>query len=482
MLAVQLAVGLLVNVVQGTLADEFRSVDQWGFTVGVAAASLAMVLIIRSKRLDPSALVRFGLVYQVVVSFGIAGGLYHGAFEGVPAESIRFDRTGITFVGPWMLLFSVLVPAPLRETTAALFASAAAVPVLYLAQVHGGLAPPLAWDAFALIFVLPYLLIAVLSAVASRVVHNLGAEVRRAYEMGSYKLEALLGRGGMGEVWRATHHMLARPAAIKLIRPEAFGEDPAVAEARFEREAQAIASLESPNTVALYDFGSTSDGTLYYVMELLDGVDLEELVKRHGPLPPERVVHVLRQAAASLEEAHARSIVHRDIKPANIALCRRALEHDVVKVLDFGLAKRVAGQANAAAAHFTQPEFVVGTPAYLAPEIALGGPVDGRADLYSLGCVAFWLLTGRLVFEAATPAAMIVAHAHDAPLPPSHTAPHPVPEALDRVVLECLSKDPGARPPSAGALGERLAGIALAKPWTARDAAAWWERNLPSSA
>ncbi len=297
MFTVQLVVGLAVNLIQGTLADEFRSLGQWGFTGGVALVSLAMVLLIRTKRIDPVTIVRLGLAYQVVISFGIAGGLYFGAFEGVAAEEIRFDRIGMTFVSPWMLLFSVLVPAPPRESLVALLASATAVPFIYLVQVSSKLAPALPIGTFGLIFVLPYLVTAALSYVASRIVHELGVEVRRAYEMGSYRLETLLGRGRMGEVWRATHRTLARPAAIKLIRPEAFGEEPAVADARFEREAQAIASLESPNTIALYDFGATQDGTLYYVMELLDGVDLEELVKRYGPLPAERVAHILRRCA-----------------------------------------------------------------------------------------------------------------------------------------------------------------------------------------
>ncbi len=245
----------------------------------------------------------------------------------------------------------------------------------------GSLAPALPVGQYVLVFVLPYLVVAGMSYIAARIVHHLGVELRRAYELGSYRLEALLGRGGMGEVWRASHRTLARPAAIKLIRPESLGDNRSIASARFEREAQAIASLQSPNTVALYDFGSTQDGTLFYVMELLDGVDLEELVQQHGPLPPERVTYILRQACASLAEAHARAIIHRDIKPANIYLCRRALEHDVVKILDFGLVRRLASDPAGAHARVTHPDLVAGTPAYLPPEITMGGVVDGRADL-----------------------------------------------------------------------------------------------------
>jgi len=480
-LAEVLVLWLAVNLVQGTFLEEFDSPLRWTFPVALFAASIGIVAVIRRKLLSSATVVRLGLVYQVVISFGIAGGTYVGAFEGVTAGAISFDRVGLTFVGPWMLLFSVLVPAPPREALVALIASATAVPLTYLAQVPGQLAPALPAAEFGLVFVLPYVVAAALSYVAARVVHGLGVEVRRAYDLGSYRLEALLGRGGMGEVWRASHHTLARPAAIKLIRPEALGQQPRVAGARFEREAQAIASLESPHTVALYDFGSTEDGTLFYVMELLDGVDLEELVRTYGPMPAERVTHVLRQACASLAEAHARAIIHRDIKPANIYLCRRALEHDVVKVLDFGLAKRVATETVKPDVRLTHPEVVAGTPAYLAPEIAMGGTVDGRADLYALGCVAFWLLTGRLVFEAPTIAAMLVAHARETPSAPSSVSPFPVSEALDRIILDCLAKDPSARPPSAAALAERLAAVPFAQPWTPAAAAQWWTAHRPAA-
>lgn len=458
----QLVVWLAVNLLQGTLAEEFASALEWGFPAGVMLASVGIFLLARSERLAPATVIRFGLAYQVVISFGIAAGSYFGAFEGVAPDTIKFDRIGLTFVGPWMTLFSVLVPASPREALVALLASATAVPLSYLAQVPAQLAPALPVETFGLIFVLPYLVVAGMSYVAARVVHHLGVEVRRAYELGSYRLEALLGRGGMGEVWRASHRTLARPAAIKLIRPESLGQQPSIAGVRFEREAQAIASLQSPNTVALYDFGSTPEGTLFYVMELLDGVDLEELVRQHGPLPAERVTHILRQACASLAEAHARGIMHRDIKPANIYLCRRALEHDVVKVLDFGLVRHFVSETAAAQALVTHPDLIAGTPAYLAPEITMGGVADGRADIYALGCVAFWLLTGRLVFEAATLTAMLVAHAREAPPRPSNVAEFPVPEALDQLVLDCLAKDPAARPQSAEVLAERLATVHFA--------------------
>jgi eukaryotic-like serine/threonine-protein kinase len=498
--ATQLVVWLAVNVVQGSLAEEFASPMEWGFPVGAMAASLAIALLIRKVVIGewflhvqvgarihrgwvpPETIVRLGLVYQVVISFAIAAGSYFGAFEGADADSIRFDRVGFTFVGPWMLIFSVLVPAPPREALLALLASATAVPIVYLLQVPTGLAPALSAGTFVLIFALPYLVLAGTAYLVARIVHRLGVEVRRAYELGSYRLEALLGRGGMGEVWRASHRTLARPAAIKLFRPESLGSEPDVAAARFEREAQAIATLESPHTVELYDYGSTQDGTLFYVMELLDGVDLEELVQQHGPLPAERVVHILRQACESLAEAHTRGIIHRDIKPANIYLCRRALEHDVVKILDFGLVKHISPEQARRDVLQTHPGSIAGTPAYLPPEVMLGGVVDGRADIYALGCVAFWLLTGRLVFDAPTAAGLLVAHAHETPRRPSLLASGGVPNELDQLVVDCLAKDPEARPQTVHALSERLATIPAEHEWTPSAAAEWWTKNRPSYA
>jgi serine/threonine-protein kinase len=368
----------------------------------------------------------------------------------------------------------------------ALIASSSAVPLVYLVQVWEGAAPALGVQQFLPIFVLPYAACTALAYIAARVVHRLGVEVRRAHELGSYHLETLLGRGGMGEVWRASHRRLARPAAIKLIRREALATNAALAEVavtRFEREAQIIASLQSPHTIVLYDFGTTEDGTLFYVMELLDGIDLENLVRRFGPLPAERAVHVVRQVCASLAEAHRHGVVHRDIKPANIYLCRRGIEHDVVKVLDFGLAKEMVTSEKGQVATLTGGNTVAGTPQYMAPEIVVGqSAVDGRADLYALGCVTFWLLTGRVVFEAATPMAAIVAHVQREPVRPSSASELPVPDALDRIVLDCLAKDPASRPQTPEELAARLDTVHFVRPWFEEEAARWWKEHQPSDA
>jgi serine/threonine-protein kinase len=281
----------------------------------------------------------------------------------------------------------------------------------------------------------------------------------------------------MGEVWRARHRMLARPAAIKLIRPSFRGNAGAGASdeavRRFEREAQVIARLRSPHTVELFDFGIATDGAFYYVMELLDGLDADALLRRFGPVPPERAIHLLRQICHSLSEALSCGLVHRDIKPANIFLCRYGEEYDFVKVLDFGIVRTVRDPADTSPVH-TGEHVVQGTPAFIAPEQAMGGEVDGRADIYATGCVAYWLLTGQYVFTAETAVGLLLQHAQAVPSPPSARTDVPIPRALDDLVLSCLAKDPADRPQSARELSLRLAAVEGANVWTQERARDWW--------
>jgi len=248
---------------------------------------------------------------------------------------------------------------------------------------------------------------------------------------------------------------------------------------RFRREAEAAAALRSPHTVELYDFGVTEDDTVYFVMELLDGMSLESLVRQYGPLPAGRVIHILCQVCESLEEAHERGLVHRDIKPPNIHVGRVGLRYDFVKVLDFGLVKAVAnkgdGQSLATAQGMTP-----GTPSYMAPELALGEKVDGRADLYALGCVAYYLLTGQLVFEADNMLAMVARHLSTVPVPPSQRTATHIPVALERIVMQCLEKNPADRPQSAAALGRSLAAIDEVR-WSEEQGKQWWMANVPAA-
>jgi DNA-binding NtrC family response regulator len=295
--------------------------------------------------------------------------------------------------------------------------------------------------------------------------------------LGHYRLMEKLGEGGMGEVWRARHQLLARPCAIKLIKSDLLGENREAATERFRLEARTIASLSSPNTVRLYDFGVSETGSFYFVMELLTGMDLWSLVQRFGPLPPERVVAVLRQACRSLGEAHAAGLLHRDIKPQNLFLCRLGLDVDILKLLDFGLVKSL----NEDGTQLTAAGTLTGTPAYMPPERVLGVTADERSDIYSLGCVAYWMLTGKAVFTGE-PMAVMIHHARTPPKPPSTIAPFPVPERLEQIVLACLEKTPEKRPSSALDLRNQLGEVTMTTAWTDERAEQWWREHLPELA
>ncbi|HKG32219.1 MAG TPA: serine/threonine-protein kinase [Gemmatimonadales bacterium] len=319
-----------------------------------------------------------------------------------------------------------------------------------------------------------------LATITSRVTYGLRRQVAEANELGQYVLEEKIGGGGMGEVWRARHRLLIRPAAIKLIRPQMSG-DPELLLRRFEREARATAALRSPHTVQLYDFGATEDGRLYYVMELLDGLDLDTLVRQYGPLPAERVVHILRQVCSSLQDAHVNGLVHRDIKPANVVVSRAGTTFDFAKVLDFGLVKLdSAGSDGDEAVKLTNEGSASGTPAFMAPEVVLGvADTDHRVDLYALGCVAYWLLTGKLVFAGKSVVEVMFHHAHTPPVRPTTRSELTIPASLEALVMECLEKDPARRPASAEAVSARLEAVALEWPWTAERAERWWEMHRP---
>jgi predicted Ser/Thr protein kinase len=298
---------------------------------------------------------------------------------------------------------------------------------------------------------------------------RLRQEVKEARQLGQYTLGEKLGEGGMGQVYRATHALLRRPAAIKLLRE---GEVNEAAMRRFEAEVQLTSELSDPNTIAIYDYGRTPEGVFYYVMEYLEGLSLDTLVDHYGPQPPERVVHILEQVCESLEEAHARGLVHRDIKPANIILCERGAKTDAVKVLDFGLVKDLSADDAAA------ENVVAGTPAYLSPEaIADPDTVGPLSDLYAVGAVGYFLLTGQEVFERKTLAALLAAHLLDEPLPLRERLGTPVPEALQKLVLDCLDKDPANRPQSAHALRQALGAVELLHRWTEGEARTWWTNH-----
>jgi serine/threonine-protein kinase len=434
--------------------------------------SAGIVLAARSRRIRSARLLDLGLAFEVMLC----------AIISVTNPLSFYESAGVlpimTWVTPLIILFPLIVPCPPRRTlvTAVLAALMAPLGLLVL-DLAGVLDASL--DAVASISFSPALAV-VMAFYGSRVVYGLGLEVADARRMGSYQLERLLGRGGMGEVWLARHRLLARPAAIKLVRPDLAalrGPEPNVMLQRFEREAQATASLRCPHTIELYDFGVADDGTFYYVMELLDGLDAQSLVERFGPVPAERAVHILTQVCASLAEAHDRGLVHRDIKPANIYVCRYGRELDFVKVLDFGLVKAI-DSTHGDDVRLTRENVISGTPAYMAPEQHLGRAQDARSDIYAVGCTAYWLLTGQRVFEGDSAMQILMHHACTVPVPPSQRTEVSLPTALERVVLACLDKDPDRRPPSADDLSARLMAC-RAEPWPRAEALRWWDHHQP---
>jgi len=451
---------------------------------GVIAITVAVLVAVASRMVPvrPATLTVLALVFEVVSSYGIAASEFldpHGLNVGT-------SWIGLSWVAVWMLLFNVVVPTVPRYAVIAALVSVTAVPAMVLLSIS--LFPPVFRPTGFMVFLafgFPYLLVVIMAYVGARVVYALGTEVTRARELGSYRLEERLGQGGMGEVWRASHRLLARPAAIKLIHSSVSGNGDGTSvdmRRRFEREAQVIAQLRSPHTVTLFDFGAAEDGSFYYVMELLDGIDTETLIRRFGPIPAERVVHIVRQICHSLSEAEWCGLVHRDIKPANIFLCRYGEDHDFVKVLDFGLAKVVRETSLEMQTAITRPNLIHGTPAFIAPEQALGAAdVDTRADIYATGCVAYWLLTGQLVFPGETPMKLLLAHVQTPPEPPSSRTEMPIPRDLDALVLSCLAKDREHRPKSARDLLQRLDAVALEEPWTDVRAREWWKLHLPPS-
>ncbi|HEY8196839.1 MAG TPA: serine/threonine-protein kinase [Gemmatimonadales bacterium] len=434
-------------------------------------ASLGLWWYSRRARRDPGFLLNLGLVYEVLIALSI--GILDWAYN-MPM--------GISWIAIVILLFSAVIPSTPRKTLVTALLAASMDPVGALIWKAAGQEIP--GIDVVLINAFPSYLCALIAPLISHIIRGLGREVRKAREMGSYVLGDRIGAGGMGEVWQATHRFLARPAAIKLIKPDVLGAmtkaQGDVLVQRFRREAQAAAMLRSPHTIHLYDFGVTSDGTFYYVMELLNGMDLQTLVSKHGPLPPARVIYLLRQACESLAEAHQRGLVHRDIKPGNIQVCRLGEYSDWVKVLDFGLVKSQGGERLEPG--LTAPHSVTGTPAYLSPESALGEPVDQRTDIYALGCVAYWMLTGRYVFTGDSAMQIVARHVSSEPAPPSKHSSFDVSPALDRVVLACLAKKPTDRPGTARELSDQLGECAAESAWTREDARLWWETRMAPEA
>jgi len=466
----------LIDPIPGALrAEELALHPQWMRVfdvVGGAAflVSLGLFWYTRRTTRGPRFLLDLALCYQVFIALNI----------GVLDYAVGYPA-GVSWIAIIILLFPPVIPSTPRKTLITALIAASMDPMGAL--IWKALGAEVISMRAVFVLAIPNYLCAFVAPLISHIITRLGREVRRAREMGSYVLGDLIGAGGMGEVWQATHRFLVRPAAIKLIKPGVLSamtkEQGDVLVERFRREARAAANLRSPHTIQLYDFGVASDGSFYYVMELLNGMDLQTLVAKHGPLPPARVIFLLQQACESLAEAHDRGLVHRDIKPANIQVCRMGHYFDYVKVLDFGLVK---AQSTAAEPELglklTAEHSLTGTPAYLSPESALGERVDQRTDIYALGCVAYWMLTGRYVFTGNSPIEIAARHVSSTPVPASRHSTFDISPALDELVLACLRKKPAERPASARELCDQLGRCEVEEPWTREDARRWWETRM----
>lgn len=454
---------------------------------GALAAWLYLDRDLSMAKLRVIELTLFGslLVQAAVVSYAE---IVRSATSGDPG--LVLFTLGVTLLSFTVIMaaYALFIPNGWLRASAVIVPTALATPLIWLVvsvrnpEVAALAAPVLDFRAVSTLYLLGAILMAA-CILGTMLITRFRSMAIDARSDALYDLRTQIGKGGMGEVWLAEHKTLARPAAIKIVRPDLLADGDKAAGTnvvkRFAREAQATAALRSPHTVEIYDFGVTDEGTFYYVMEYLEGLDLGTLVKRHGPLPTARAVHLLRQACASLEDAHQHSLVHRDIKPANIFACRLGTEYDFTKVLDFGLVKDQRPSENT---QLTVDGLTTGTPAYMAPEMALqDGRVGPATDIYALGCVAYWLLTGKLVFDEPTPVAMIVNHVKTAPEAPSTRTELPIPAALDEIVLRCLEKDPAARYPSMRALEAALGSVRLDQTWDADRAEEWWQTHQPGS-
>ena len=439
------------------------------FHLAAVLCALAIWLVARRGRLERAHLTWLDLGATLFPMLGYAA-------MAISSRGLQRDRNDllVTLIAVLVLMLrATLVPS--RPKVTAAISAASCVPVLVVAYVVGLTADPKIPS-----YALPVMLgiwcgaATFTATLATHVIYGLRKQAARAEQLGQYVLDDKIGEGGMGAVYRARHALLRRPTAIKLLSASKAGEH---ALSRFEREVQQTSRLTHPNTVAIYDYGHTPDGVFYYAMELLDGLDLQELVDRCGPQPPERVVHVLAQVCGSLEEAHGAGLVHRDIKPANIILCERGGIADTAKVVDFGLVKDVNTQSEP---ELSSANAILGTPLYMAPEAMLSpDTVDARADVYALAAVGCFLLTGEPIFSGSSVLEVCTKHLHDQPPAPSSKAGSAVPPELDGVLLACLAKKPEERLQSARAFRDAL--VACEVPaWTQERAKSWWAEHVAS--
>ncbi len=468
-LAVDFFIAEPATGLQGGLTP-LRTVLRFAHLISFAAATLVTYVLKGSAR-------QFQLLAFWVIAFNLVLAILLNA-SLTPAEEPYFA----TSIG--LFIFATFIPSPARYP---IWLGGLAVASFVMAAVGTYVFVPEAepfWAALGGISALTDHLalgisgiasLAVVAHVASRTLYSLRRTAHQAQRLGNYVLEQELGAGGMGQVFKARHALIRRPTALKVMRVSGAEERASVI--RFEREVQLSATLTHPNTITIFDFGRTADSKFYYAMEYLEGLDLQKIVERYGPLPPERTAYVLIQVCGALSEAHARSIIHRDIKPPNIFLTQRGGLYDFVKVLDFGLAKQMEGGAPI---DLTGAGMAVGTPRYISPEMVKGKvPVDGRSDLYSLGAVAYWMLSGRPPFDADSSMELLIDHLQAPPTPVSQVSELPIPAKLEAAVMQCLEKRPEDRFQSAQAFADALQSLAFEDPWSQEKARDWWRLHQP---
>ncbi|MDF1666110.1 MAG: serine/threonine-protein kinase [Planctomycetota bacterium] len=479
----------LVLVTTGTVAFTGRYFFHWSLhspqilsqgansfcRFALLGLSIAVLLLTRFSKLSAKQLLTAGQIYQVVGAALLAFPLNYA-----PIETIAIRPGLFSWLAIWIVLFPLVAPLTPRRNLTLAFIAATTAPLIHGAYTVLHDTP---WPTTEQLFSAyhAYYFSAAFSLAPALIVHRLETRLDKAQiklsELGSYRLVERIGKGGMGEVWRAEHAFLVRPAAVKLLPQIAVsGSEPSNqdAVARFFREAQATADLTSPHTITIFDFGITDEDQFFYAMELLNGTDLENLVTSSGPLAPERVAYLLIQACASLGEAHEHGFVHRDIKPSNLFTSRQGMACDFLKVLDFGL---VTSLEPTPTSKLTSPNLIMGTPLFMAPEQTQGKPMDGRSDLYALGCVAYFLLCGHPPFLNENAINVMVDHCNKTPPPIPQIPGHQRPPKLDAVIFACLEKKPVDRPKNARELADSLRSIDFANPWTEARANEWWEQH-----
>ena len=483
------AFGVVSHVVATLFLGKTSELVELPFAVHVASAAIPLLVwgLCRAPRSDgfsrvveamgiiatAAALAMMGAMLARVSSSEAAKGLDDGAaIAAITVTTHKRFALIVVFASCMMLTVrSALVPSRMQHTIA--LGLAMAVPII-VTPVVSFPAPANVVTNVAISTASSWVVAIAVCAVLSAVIYGLYEDVEKARRLGQYTLEEKIGEGGMGVVYRARHALLRRPTAVKLLPRAKVG---AGALDRFEREVQITAELKHPNTITVYDYGHTPGGVFYYAMELLEGPTLQRLVEKTGPQPAARVVHVLQMVAGALIEAHGRGLIHRDIKPANIILSERRGMLDVATVLDFGLAREIDRPKDAGV---TSDEKIVGTPLYLAPESILSADAsDARSDIYALGAVAYFMLTGETVFDGKSVVEVCSHHLHTPVEPPSRRTAEPIPADLEALVVRCLAKDPNDRPATAKDLEAALAALDV-EAWSSADADAWWNAHRGS--